>query len=67
MNKNLVFLGSIAGIMGVVLCSLAGLARIAGYYYVLGYQSTTLFNVGVGVMVFACLLKLEEMAARHRE
>ncbi|MAT92289.1 MAG: hypothetical protein CME59_06780 [Halioglobus sp.] len=67
MNKNLVFLGSIVGIMGAVLCFLAGLARIAGYYYVLGYQSTTLFNVGVGVMVFACLLKLEEMAARHRE
>ena len=50
-----------------IVCFLAGLARIAGYYYVLGYQSTTLFNVGVGVMVFACLLKLEEMAARHRE
>jgi len=67
MNKNLVFLGSVAGVIGALTCFLAGLARVAGYYYVLGYQSTTVFNVGVGLMVFACLVKLEEFAARGRE
>lgn len=67
MNKNLVLLGSTAGLMGVAVCAVAGLARVSGFYYILGYQSTTLFNVGVGLMVLGCLLKLEELAARTRQ
>ena len=66
MNKNLVLLGTIGGVIGAIVCFLAGLARVAGYYYMLGYQSTTVFNVGVGLMVFACLVKIEEIAARDR-
>ncbi len=67
MNKNMVFAGSVTGMIGVLVCAVAGLARVAGSFYVLGFQSTTLFNVGVGLMVFACLIKLEELAARSRE
>ena len=67
MNKNLVILGTLAGIVGALLCMVTGVARVAGYSYVLGYESTTLFILGTGLMVFACLLKLEELAARYRE
>lgn len=59
MYKNLVWAGSISGIVGALICFISGLARIAGYFYLAGYQSTTLFTVGVGLMVFACLVKLE--------
>jgi hypothetical protein len=65
-NKNIVLAGSISGFIGMAVCAVAGLARVAGLFYVLGFQSTTLFNVGVGLMVFGCLIKLEELAAQGR-
>jgi hypothetical protein len=61
MYKNLVLAASISGFLGIIVCGVAGLARIAGYYYLVGYQSTTLFSVGVGLMVFACLVKLQTL------
>lgn len=67
MNKNIVFAGTATGVAGSVICGISGLARVAGYYYVLGFQSTTLFNVGVGLMVFACMIKLEELASSNRD
>ena len=66
MYKNLALAGSISGILGALICFTAGLARIAGYYYLAGYQSTTVFNVGVGMMVFACLVKLETLSVQPR-
>lgn len=62
MYKNLAFAGSISGILGTLICFIAGLARIAGYYYMFGFQSTTVFNAGIGMMVFACLVKLETLS-----
>ncbi len=59
MYKHLALVGSFAGILGVIICLTSGLARIAGYYYLANYQSTTVFNMGIGLMVFACLVKLE--------
>jgi len=67
MYKNLALAGSITGILGASVCFIAGLARIAGFYYVAGYQSTTLFNVGVGMMVFACMVKLDSLSTQRRE
>tara|TARA_B110000503_G_scaffold34861_2_gene56943 strand:+ start:74842 stop:75045 length:204 start_codon:yes stop_codon:yes gene_type:complete len=67
MYKNLVLAGSILGILGASTCFIAGLARIAGYYYLVGYQSTTIFNVGVGLMIFACLIKLETLQPQKQE
>lgn len=62
MYKYLTLAGFISGIVGMVICLISGLARIAGTYYLADYQSTTVFNMGVGLMVFACLVKLETMA-----
>ncbi len=67
MYKNLVLAGSISGILGAFTCFIAGLGRIAGYYYLAGYQSTTIFNVGVGLMIFACLIKLETLQPQKPE
>jgi hypothetical protein len=66
MYKNLALTGSISGILGALICLVAGLARIAGYYYLAGYQSTTVFDMGVGMMVFACLVKLETQPTPDR-
>jgi hypothetical protein len=67
MYKNLALTGSITGILGALICFIAGLARIAGFYYLAGYQSTTIFNVGVGMMVFACMVKLDSLSTQRRE
>jgi hypothetical protein len=61
MYKNLALAGSISGLVGVLVCLISGLARVAGYYYLADYQSTTVFNMGVGMMVFACLVKLHTL------
>ena len=54
--------GNIAGYGGALLCLVAGSARIMGHYVIGGYESTTLFSVGTGLMVYACLTKLEALS-----
>ena len=66
MHKFIVQLGYFSGILSVLVCLIAGLARITGFYYIAGYQSTTVFTAGVGLMVFACLLKLETLLKQGR-
>jgi hypothetical protein len=67
MYKYLTLAGSLSGILGTLICFIAGLARIADYYYLAGYQSTTVFIAGMGMMVFACLVKLETLPSAPRE
>ena len=64
MYKHLALVGSILGVLGMLICLISGLARIAGFYYLADYQAITVFNMGVGLMVFACLVKLENAATR---
>ena len=63
MHQLLRLTGSIAGILGALVCAIAGLARATGIFYLGGYEATTIFMVGTGVMVFACLVKLEQILA----
>jgi type IV secretory pathway VirB2 component (pilin) len=64
MRQLLTLAGSIAGVLGILLCALSGLARLSGSFYLAGYESTTVFMVGTGIMVFACLIKLELLTTR---
>ena len=59
MLQILNYSGSIAGASGALLCAASGLNRFMGSYYLGGYESTTLFSVGTGLMIFGCLLKVE--------
>ena len=59
MKEKIALLSNIAGILGIVLCAAAGLSRLTGQFYVGGYEALTVFNGGVGVMLFSALLKLE--------
>jgi hypothetical protein len=67
MYKNLALAGSISGLVGALICLIAGLARVAGFYYLVNYQSTTVFNMGVGMMVFACMVKLHTLPNLPKE
>jgi len=61
MEKMLGVVGNVSAIMGILLAFGAGLARVLGLYLVSGYTTMTLFQVGTGLMVLACLCKLETM------
>jgi len=64
MQQLLTLTGTIAAIFGILLCAVSGLARLSGLYHLAGYEATTIFSVGTGVMVFACLVKLEVLLAQ---
>lgn len=66
MEKLLLVLGFVAGGLGALLCLGAGLVRLAGgYYYIAGIATGTLFEIGVAMMVFACLVKLHQLTMRR--
>ena len=59
MQQLINYTGYLTGGAGILLCIAAGLTRLSGDYYLAGYAATTIFSVGTGLMVFACLAKLE--------
>ena len=58
MNKYLGILGNLSALAGILACVVAGVARLLDRFYVAGLEAMVLFTVGVGLMVFACLVKL---------
>ena len=64
MPKILQQIANLAAILGIVVCAVAGVARLTGSYYLASYEAMTLFNAGVGLMVFAVLVKLEVLLRR---
>lgn len=49
----------VVAVLAILICLAAGLVRLSGSYYLAGYEVLTLFNAGMAVMIFACLLKLK--------
>ena len=54
--------GNAAALLGALLCLVASGARIAGAYYLMGFELMTLFTGGMGLMLTACLAKLHLLA-----
>lgn len=59
--------GTAVGVFGVLLCAIGVVLRASGTYWILGFESMTFFEVGVGVMVGACFLKLMAMEQAQRD
>jgi len=66
MDRTITLVGNISALAGILLCGGAGGARVLGHYLVSGYTTMTLFQVGTGLMVLACLCKLESLLIRSR-
>lgn len=60
MNKLVITVANIMGMLGILLCGTSGALRLAGHYQTLGYENMTLFTVGTGIMV-ACMLVKQEL------
>ena len=58
MRTGLSLMGNAVGLLGILLCAGSGVARVLGNPRLGGYESLTLFEIGVGLMVAACLAKL---------
>ena len=58
MNKIINNFGCLIGIMGLLLCLFAGVIRMMKHYYIFGFEVLTLLNVGIAMMVTACMVKL---------
>jgi len=61
MGNVIRLVGNVSAIAGILLAFGAGLARVVGLYLVSGFTTMTLFQVGTGLMVLACLCKLQTM------
>jgi type IV secretory pathway VirB2 component (pilin) len=61
MKKVLGVVGHVAAVVGILICLVAGLARLAGSYHCLGFEAITLFIGGIALMVMGCLAKLQEL------
>jgi type IV secretory pathway VirB2 component (pilin) len=61
MDKLFESVGNITAAIGILICLVAGVARLTGNHYVLGYEGITLFIGGIALMVMACLAKLHQL------
>ena len=55
MDKWLLSIGRLAGVVGVLMAAVAAIRRVTGHYDLAGLGVGTLLVAGVAAMVFACL------------
>ncbi|NMG74930.1 hypothetical protein [Aromatoleum diolicum] len=64
MDQLLLLAGRIAGIVGLVLCGTAGAVRLAGHFWMGGFQLATLLQGGIAALVAACFFMLWVLCRR---
>jgi hypothetical protein len=55
MESLLLWIGRIAGIVGVVVCAAAAVARASAIWGIAGVPVGTVFQAGMAAMILACL------------
>jgi hypothetical protein len=66
MMKMIQSVGDAAGVLGILVCIVAGLARLGGTRSVGGVQIATLFQLGIALMVLACLAKVQALVESQK-
>lgn len=56
-----------AAATGILVCFVAGTARLLGNYHVAGFEAMTMFEGGMGLMIFSCVAKLHLMTNRSHQ
>ncbi len=65
MQQLIKWSGHAAAVLGILCCLVAVLSRLSGSFYAPGgAEAMSVFLLGVGLMVFACLAKLELLLQR---
>ena len=58
MNSSLLLLGRSSGLLGLALCLISGITRLAGVHWLAGFETLTILQAGIGGMVFGCFCLL---------
>ncbi len=66
MERAITIVGNLTALAGIVLCLVSGVVRVTGSFHIFGYAAIALFQTGTGLMVLACLCKLETVLMRMR-
>ena len=66
MGNLLLWIGRLAGLVGIVLCAAAFGARVTQTWTLGGFPVGTLFQAGIAAMVLACLAYSASVAERER-
>jgi hypothetical protein len=66
MNYVLIWIGRIAGLLGMVAVGCAVIARATGVWYLGGLQLGTLMNAGIAAMVLGAWAYAASVAERKR-
>jgi hypothetical protein len=66
MDDFLLLIGRSAGIVGVIICAVAGATRGTGAYALGNFQAGTLLLVGMAAMIVGCLCFLTVLTNRER-
>lgn len=64
MTKLIEVVGNILAVVGILVCLVAGIARMMTNWYLMGFESLTIFTVGMGLMLMACLAKLQVLSGK---
>ena len=64
-TQALAWLGRVLGIVGLVVCAVSGLARLAGRYTLNGFPVITSFQAGIALLVAGCFFLLLALASRR--
>src|SRR5438477_9360778 len=64
--ENLVWIGRVSGLLGVLLFIVAGIVRLTGRFFLGGFQVGTLLQVAIAGMILACYCFLLVLTERMR-
>lgn len=64
MRKLLLWMGRVAGFVGVILCVVAVVARLRGDFFLGGFQVGTLLIGGMAALLVGCIGYLAYLAER---
>ena len=64
-GHTLAWLGRLLGVVGLAVCAVSGIARLAGRYTLDGFPVVTLFQGGIALLVAGCFFLLLVVVARR--
>ncbi len=67
MEHLLLWIGRLAGLVGILVCAVAFSARITGTWNLGGFQVGALLQAGMAAMILACLAYSADLAERARK
>lgn len=67
MENLLLWVGRLAGLVGVLVCAVAFVGRVSGTWILGGFQVGTLLQGGMAAMLLGCLAYIANLAERPRK